>query len=218
MDAELARFNMVEQQIRTWDVLDSRVLNIVSRIQRERYVPEKYRDIAFADMRIPLTPEVSMMEPRLEARILQSLDIRMDDRVLEIGTGSGYLTACMAELADSIVSYEIDRNLHKRAGYNLASDGYENISLHVGDAMDNNLQLNEQFDVIVLTGSLPVMDKRFHGLLKIGGRMFMVVGEQPVMEALLITRVGENEWSRSSLFETELDPLANTRVPSSFKL
>ncbi len=216
MDAELARFNMVEQQIRTWDVLDDRVLNLVSRVQRERYVPEKYQELAFADMRLPLSPEASMMEPKLEARILQSLDIREDSRVLEIGTGSGYLTACLAELADSVVSYEIDKSLHRRAGYNLADDGYENLSLRIGDAM--NLQLNEQFDIIVLTGSLPIMDKRFHGLLKIDGRMFMIVGEEPAMEALLITRVGKKEWSRESLFETELAPLINARAPSSFKL
>ena len=216
MDAELARFNMVEQQIRTWDVLDSRVLNLINRIKREHYVPEKYRDIAFADIRIPLNSGASMMEPKLEARILQSLSVNTDDRVLEVGTGSGYLTACLAGLADSVVSYEIDQDLHRQAGYNLASDGYENISLQVGDAMD--LQSSEQFDVIVLTGSLPTMDKRFHGLLKTDGRMFMIVGREPAMEALLITRIGENEWAQESLFETEITPLVNARTPSLFKL
>lgn len=220
MDAELARFNMVEQQIRTWDVLDDRVLDVISRVQREHYVPEKYRELAFADIRIPLSPDVDMMEPRLEARILQSLNIHADDRVLEIGTGSGYLTACLAELADFVVSYEMDAELHRQAGYNLANGGYENISLRIGDAMELPVQLplNERFDIIVLTASLPMMDKRFHGLLKADGRMFMIVGPEPAMEALLITRVGAKEWAQESLFETELVPLTNARVPSSFKL
>ncbi len=219
MDAELARFNMVEQQVRTWDVLDDRVLDVIRRVQREHYVPEKYKDIAFADIRIPLSREADMMEPRLEARILQSLIIRAQDRVLEIGTGSGYLTACLAELADSVVSYEIDADLHTQAGYRLANDGYENISLRIGDAMElpAQLRLNEQFDIIVLTASLPMMDRRFHGVLKTDGRMFMIVGQEPAMEALLITRVGENEWAQESLFETELTPLINAKAPSSFK-
>lgn len=158
-----------------------------------------------------------MMEPKLEARILQALNIQPDDRALEIGTGSGYLTACLSELADSVVSYDIDETLSKQAGHRLANDEHENISLRIGDAM-GEVQFDEQFDVIVVTGSLPVMDKRFHDLLKIDGRLFMVVGEAPAMEALLITRVGENEWSTESLFETELTPLVNTSAPSHFHL
>jgi protein-L-isoaspartate(D-aspartate) O-methyltransferase len=217
MDVEQARYNMIEQQIRTWDVLDQRILDLVARVPREHFVPEQYQDIAFADLRIPLGDGHAMMEPKLEARILQVVDVEPGDRVLEIGTGSGYLTACLSDLADSVVSYEIDENLSKQAGYRLASEEHENISLRVGDAM-GDLQLNEQFDVIVLTGSLPVMDKRFHELLKINGRLFMVVGEAPAMEALLITRVGDNEWSTESLFETELAPLMNTPVPSHFSL
>ncbi len=217
MDVEQARYNMIEQQIRTWDVLDQRILDLVARIPREHYVPEQYQDIAFADVRIPLGDGHAMMEPKLEARILQALDIQPGDRVLEIGTGSGYLTACMADLADSVVSYDIDEELSKQAGHRLASDEHENVSLRIGDAM-GDLQLNEQFDVIVLTGSLPVMDRRFHDLLKVDGRLFMVVGEAPAMEALLITRVGENEWSTESLFETELGALKNTRAPSHFSL
>jgi protein-L-isoaspartate(D-aspartate) O-methyltransferase len=217
MDVEQARYNMIEQQIRTWDVLDQRILDLVAHVRRENYVPEKYQDIAFADLRIPLGEGNSMMEPKLEARILQTLNIQPDDRALEIGTGSGYLTACLSELADSVVSYDIDETLSKQAGHRLANDEHENISLRIGDAM-GEVQFNEQFDVIVVTGSLPVMDKRFHDLLKIDGRLFMVVGEAPAMEALLITRVGENEWSTESLFETELVPLVNTRAPSHFHL
>ena len=217
MDVEQARYNMIEQQIRTWDVLDQRILDLVAHVRRENYVPEKYQDIAFADLRIPLGEGNSMMEPKLEARILQTLNIQPDDRALEIGTGSGYLTACLSELADSVVSYDIDETLSKQAGHRLANDEHENISLRIGDAM-GELQFNEQFDVIVVTGSLPAMDKRFHDLLKIDGRLFMVVGEAPAMEALLITRVGENEWSTESLFETELVPLVNTSAPSHFHL
>ena len=217
MDTEQARYNMIEQQIRTWDVLDQRVLDLVSRVHREHYVPEKYRDVAFADLRIPLDDHNSMMEPKLEARILQSLNIQPDDRVLEIGTGSGYLTACLADLADSVVSYDIDESLSKQAGHRLAEHDHENVSLRIGDAM-GDLQLNEQFDVIVVTGSLPVLDKRFHKLLNTDGRLFLVVGEAPAMEALLITRVGDNEWSSESLFETELPPLENAQAPSHFHL
>ena len=217
MDIEQARYNMIEQQIRTWDVLDQRILDLVARVHRENYVPEKYQDIAFADLRIPLFEEYAMMEPKLEARILQTLNIQPGERVLEIGTGSGYLTACLAELADSVVSYDIDENLSKQAGHRLANDEHENVSLRIGDAMAD-LQLNEQFDAIVVSGSLPVMDKRFQELLKVDGRLFIVVGEAPAMEALLITRVGENEWSTESLFETELGPLKNARAPSHFSL
>jgi len=217
MNVEQARYNMIEQQIRTWDVLDQRILDLVAHVRRENYVPEKYQHIAFADLRIPLGGGNTMMEPKLEARILQTLNIHPADRALEIGTGSGYLTACLSELADSVVSYDIDENLSKQAGYQLANDEHENISLRIGDAM-GEFQLNEQFDVIVVTGSLPVMDKRFHELLKIDGRLFMVVGEAPAMEAMLITRVGENEWATESLFETELAPLTNSRAPSHFHL
>ena len=217
MDTEQARFNMIEQQIRTWDVLDQRILDLVSRVHREHYVPEKYRDIAFADMRIPLDDHNTMMEPKLEARILQALNIQPDDRVLEIGTGSGYLTACLADLADSVVSYEIDETLSKQAGHCLADHDHENVSLRVDDAM-GDLHLNEQFDVIAVTGSLPVMDKRFHNLLKVNGRLFLVVGEAPAMEALLITRIGDHEWSTESLFETDLPALENAHAPSHFHL
>ena len=217
MNVEQARFNMIEQQIRTWEVLDQRILDLVGRVHRERYVPEKYKDIAFADLRIPLGDGNEMMEPKLEARILQVLNVQPAHRVLEIGTGSGYLTACLADIADSVVSYEIDEDISRQAGHNLAEDDHENVSLRVDDAL-SEIQLEEQFDIIVLTGSLPSMDKRFHESLKIDGRMFMVVGEAPAMDATLITRVGENEWSQESLFETELAPLLNARAPSRFKL
>ena len=217
MNIEQARYNMIEQQIRTWDVLDQRILDLVAQVRREKYVPERYRDVAFVDMRIPLGNGQVMMEPKLEARVLQTVDVQPGDRVLEIGTGSGYLTACLAALADTVVSYDIDESISKTAGHKLASDDYENVSLRIGDATQD-LQLNEQFDVIVVTGSLPVMDKRFHDLLSIGGRLFLVVGEAPVMEALLITRVGEHEWSTQSLFETELPPLVNSQAPSHFHL
>jgi len=217
MDVEQARFNMIEQQIRPWDVLDTRILELVARVPRERYVPEKYTDLAFADIRIPLGDNRFMMEPKLEARILQTLDVQKNHQVLEIGTGSGYLTSCLAELADSVTSIEIDERLSKQAGHNLAADDHENVSLRIADVM-GDWNMDQQFDIIVITGSLPVMDKRFHSLLRVGGRMFMVVGEDAVMEALLITRVGENEWSSESLFETELEPLVNAKKPSHFSL
>lgn len=217
MDVEQARHNMIKQQIRTWDVLDQHIVDIVTRVCRESYVPEKYQDIAFADMRIPLNEKYTMMEPKLEARILQTLNIQPNDRVLEIGTGSGYLTACLSELADFVISYDINEKLSQLAGQRLASDGHENISLRIGDAM-GNLQISERFDAVVINGSVPTMDKRFHERLNIHGRLFIVIGEPPIMAALLITRVDENEWSTENLFETELPPLENAQTPSRFSL
>ena len=218
MDVEKARFNMVEQQIRPWDVLDGRVLDLVARIPREHYVPERYADLAFADINVPIGDDQTMLEPKLQARILQLLDIQPDQQILEIGTGTGYLTACLAELADFVVSIEINKDLSTQAGHNLAADDHENVSLRVADAMADDWHIDQQFDGIVITGSLPQMDERFHSLLKVGGKLFMVVGEAPGMEALLITRVGENEWSCESLFETELAPLINATPPSHFRL
>lgn len=218
MDIEQARFNMIEQQIRPWDVLDERILELVAQVPRERYVPARYRDVAFADLRIPLGNGDYMMEPKLEARILQALDVRQGDRVLEVGTGSGYLTACLADRADTVVSYEIDAAVSQQAHCNLSRNGFDNVVLHVADAMAG-LPSGELFDVVVLTGSLPVMDERFHPLLKIGGRLFVVVGVAPAMEALLIERTGEDAWSQRSLFETELAPLINAPpAPSLFSL
>lgn len=217
MDIEKARFNMIEQQIRPWDVLDIRILDLVANEPRERYVPEKYKDLAFADIRIPLGDGQSMMEPKLEARILQTLDIHKDHQVLEIGTGSGYLTACLSKLAEWVISIDINKRLSKQAGQNLAANGHENISLKVTDVM-GEWSIDQQFDIIVVTASLPTLDQRFHSLLRVGGRLFIVAGEAPVMEALLITRVGEHEWSQESLFETELTPLIHAKSPSHFHL
>lgn len=217
MDIERARYNMIEQQIRTWDVLDQGILDLVARIHREKFVPGKYSDLAFADIRIPIGDGEIMMEPKLEARILQTLDIHQDHQVLEIGTGSGYLTACLAELADSVVSVDINESISKQAGHNLAANEYENISLRIEDVM-SDWHIEQQFDIIVVTGSLPELDERFQKHLRVGGRLFIVVGLSPAMEALLITRIGENEWSSESLFETDLPALINAKKPSQFHL
>ncbi|TNF98171.1 MAG: protein-L-isoaspartate O-methyltransferase [Gammaproteobacteria bacterium] len=218
MNIEQARFNMIEQQIRPWEVLDPKVLKLVAEVPREKYVPAQYQNLAFADTRIPIGDGQEMMEPRLEARILQALDIQHGDRVLEIGTGSGYLTACLATLADSVVSVEVHENLSKQAEHQLAENDIVNISLRVEDAMSDDWAADGSFDVIVVTGSLPKMDNRFHDSLNIDGRLFMVVGESPVMEAMLIARLGENEWSSESLFETDLAPLVHAKAPASFLL
>ena len=224
MDIEQARSNMVEQQARTWEVLDGRVLDLLGVVRRERYVAEEHRRLAFADMRIPLGGGRFMMEPKLEARILQALAVGPDDRALEIGTGSGYLTACLSRLAKFVVSYEIDAGLHAQAAARLAADGYDNIELRTGDAMAESFtdalaaDKHAAFDVIVLTASLPVMDRRFHKPLKIGGRLFLVTGEAPAMEALLITRHGRDDWIQESMFETVLEPMAGAEAPSRFSL
>lgn len=245
MNIEQARFNMIEQQVRPWEVLDERVLDLLAKVPRECYVPRQYRRLAFADMPIPLgggpgdgnagpggeggnglgdeNAARRMLEPKLAGRVLQALDVGANDRALEIGTGSGYLTACLARLAAAVVSYEIDAPTSRQAGLNLAADGYDygHVALRVGDAMGAGFarELGDtQFDVIALTASLPLIDRRFHGLLGPGGRMFMVIGEAPAMQALLITRLDRADWVRESLFETVLEPMANAPRPSRFSL
>ena len=215
MDIEQARFNMVEQQIRPWDVVDKQILNLAYQVPREHYVPEKYQRLAFADMRIPISPSQTMMEPKLEARILQALQIAKHHHVLEIGTGSGYLTACLAYLGQSVVSYEIDPRLSDRAQHNLGNR--DNVSLHIGDGL-KPIAFEKPFDVIVIGGSLPMMDQHFHSLLTINGHLLMIVGLPPAMQALLITRISDQHWNSQCLFEIDLDPLVNTPRPSNFSL
>lgn len=217
MNIEQSRLNMIEQQIRPWDVLDPNILELLSTVQREKYVPEQYRDLAFTDMRIPISATQTMMEPKLEARLLQALDIQPAHQVLEIGTGTGYLTACLSCLAEHVTSYEIDPELSKLAGLNLAGDDRENISLRIEDCM-SDWHLDKPFDIIAVTASLPHMNPVFQEVLKIGGKMFIVIGESPVMQALLVTRILKDQWGTESLFETDLAPFVNCPTPSHFTL
>jgi protein-L-isoaspartate(D-aspartate) O-methyltransferase len=212
---EQARFNMIEQQIRPWDVLDQQVLDILSQVPREDFVPSPYRKLAFADTPIPLGHGQFMMNPNLEGRLLQSLGIRPSDRILEIGTGSGYLAACLAHLGASVLSVDIFPEFTQTARQNLDRHRIKNVRLQTGDgARDWN---GKFYEAIALTGSLPTLPDSWRRRLAIGGRLFAVVGTPPVMEALLVTRVGEQEWNEESLFETELPPLLNSHEPTVFE-
>lgn len=215
MNFELARFNMVEQQIRTWDVLDERVLALVGRMPREDFVPPAYRKLAFADMNIPLGHGQAMMAPKVEARMLQTLEIDPNDTILEVGTGSGYVTALLASLSKHVYSVEIAPELQVQAGPKLAAHNIRNVSLSLGDAARGWVR-QAPYDVIAVTGSVPILPEEFRQQLKIGGRLFVIVGKSPAMEARLIRRLDAGSWAESSLFETDLPPLLNARAPDQF--
>ena len=211
---EKARFNMAEQQIRPWEVTDSSVLEVLQTVPRENFVPQAYKGLAFADTQIPIGEGQYMMEPRIEARMLQALAIKPSDQILEIGTGSGFITACMAKLGNHVVSYEIRESLTEQAKENIALAGINNVTLHTGDIL-TDLPANESFDVIAVTGSL-TEHAGLQQLLSPGGRMFVVSGRSPVMEALLITRDAENQFEQIALFETELQALEGLPVENRF--
>jgi len=213
---EQCRYNMVEQQVRPWDVLDDRVLNTLETIPRDQYVPAKYLNLAYADTAIPLNDSQSMMHPIIEGRLLQLLDIQPEDDVLEIGTGSGYLTACLANLACHVESVEIDETLAKRAAQTLLEQGVFNISLSCADGL-NLPDTNKKYNIIILTGSVAEIPLPFKNALAENGKMFVVDGTEPVMTAHLITRIGDKEWSDESIFETVLNPLVHGEQKPEFK-
>ena len=215
MNFEQARFNMVEQQIRPWEVLDGRVLELRESIQREDFVPVRYRKLAFADIDIPLECGQVMMRPKIEARLLQALDIQPDETVLEIGTGSGFVTACLAAMAKRVVSVEIHEELHREAAVKLADKGVTNVELFTGDAMDG-WQPEQAHDIVVVTGSVVDVPEQFLGWVNPGGRMFVVRGRSPAMEALLMTRLSVTEWTVESLFETDLPALEGATPAQTF--
>ena len=216
MNFDQARFNMVEQQIRPWEVLDSRVLSLLEAIHREDFVPVRYRKLAFADLAIPLECEQVMMRPKIEARMLQALDIREDESVLEIGTVSGFVTACLATLSKCVVSVEIFEELSEEASLKLNDKNIENVELFKGDAM-RGWQPEQAHDVVVVTGSVAEVPEQFLGWVNPGGRMFVVTGESPVMEARLMTRLDVTEWNEESLLETDLPRLVNAEPPAEFE-
>ena len=221
MDFEKARFNMVEQQVRPWDVLDQSVLDLLFVVKREDFVPPAYRALAFSDMEIPLRVEgvdtgECMWSPKLEARILQELAVKPHETVLEIGTGSGHLTALLAHKAHHVVSVEIDPRLAAFGAANLARAGVHNVRLESGDA-SRGWTSRAPYDAIVVTGSLPLVPSALRSQLKIGGRLAAVVGADPVMSAEIITRVSDASFDTSRLFETWLKPLRNAEQPSSFR-
>jgi len=216
MDFERARFNMVEQQVRPWEVLDTQVLELLERVHREDFVPVRYRKMAFADLAIPMAHGQSMMCPNVEGRMLQSLGIRDDDSVLEIGTGSGFITACLSGLASRVVSVEIYQDLHQEAALRLQDMHTHNVELFVGDVM-SGWQPEQAHDVVVVTGSVPQVPTQFRDWVNPGGRLFVVTGESPAMQAMLLTRVGFSDWREESLFETDLIRLVNSEPAPEFK-
>ena len=217
MNFEQARLNMIEQQIRTWEVLNQQVLDLLTEIHREDFVPDNYKQLALADTRIPLLHDQITMTPKEEARLLQSVDIHADDKVLEIGTGCAYLTALLASSASEVVSIDIHPEFTRQARDKLDQYHINNVSLETGDAI-NGWEKSSPYDVIIVTGSVPVLESNFQRQLKSGGRLFVIVGNSPVMEATLLTRIGDNEWSRETLFETDLPPLIGISDKIQFEL
>jgi len=215
MDFERARFNMVEQQIRPWEVLDQRVLDLLLRVRREDYVPEAYRALAFADMEIPLGHGEKMLQPKLEARLLQELALKETDRILEVGTGSGYMTALLASLGGHVYSIEIISEFSASAAARLKAHAIENVTLEAGDA-GRGWDKHSPYDAILLTGSVPILPEAFQKSLKPGGRLMAVVGEAPVMEAQLVTCVSAGIYNSVGLFETCVAPLRNALQPKRF--
>lgn len=216
MNFELARHNMIEQQIRPWEVLDQRVLDLFWQVKREDFVPPVYRALAFADLEIPLGHGESMWCPKIEARVLQALSLKHTDRVLEVGTGSGYLTALMAAQAMQVVSIEIHPDLKASAEAKLKAHGFANVTVKLGDAARDWAE-DGRFDVIVLTGSTPVLPEAFFQRLNPGGRLFAVVGVPPVMQAQRIICFTEQVRRKEVLFETLLKPLVNALEPERFE-
>jgi protein-L-isoaspartate(D-aspartate) O-methyltransferase len=214
MDLEAAREQMIEQQVRAWAVFDERVLDTLRQVPREQFVPERYRAVAFADSSIPLAHGQRMLPAKIHGRILQALSPTPTDMALEIGTGTGYLAACLGRLTARVRSLEIHPDLAEQARAHLLAAAVNNVAVETADAMQ--LTQPAAYDVIAVTGSLPIYDERFQQALRIGGRLFVVVGQAPVMEAWKVTRVGEREWQRESLFETVIDSLINAPRPSAF--
>ncbi|QCX47710.1 protein-L-isoaspartate O-methyltransferase [Ralstonia pseudosolanacearum] len=215
MDIEKSRFNMIEQQIRPWDVLDLDVLDLLAIVKREQYVPEAYRTLAFVDMEIPLPGGQNMLPPRVEARVLQELTVRKHEDVLEVGAGSGYMAALLAHRGRHVTTVDIAPELAAFARDNLARNGVTNVDVVQGDAGQG--WGNSLYDVICVSGSVPAVQESLLAQLKVGGRLSIFVGGAPVMEAQLITRVSETEFQTRNLFETYVTPLTGVPAPSQFR-
>ncbi|MCC7327028.1 MAG: protein-L-isoaspartate O-methyltransferase [Burkholderiales bacterium] len=215
MDFKQARFNMIEQQIRTWEVLDQDVLDLLSTVRREDFVLPQYRRLAFADLELPIGRGEKMWAPKVEARVLQALALRREESVLEIGTGSGYFTALLASRAGHVTTVEIDPELASQAAARLQKGGFANVSRAIGDGAQGWGE--ETCDAIVLTGSTPLLPERFLAQLKPNGRVFAIVGEAPVMTARLVAWTAPGSRVTTDLFETVVAPLRNAAAPARFR-
>ena len=217
MMTETARFNMIQQQIRPWEVTDPEVLKLLAVVRREDFVPPSYRDLAFADMEIPLgkLPGQAMLSPKIEARMLQELGVRNTDTVLEVGAGSGFMAALLAAKAQFVFSIEIDPKLADLARSNLEQAGVANVLVRTGDAAQG-WEANAPYDVIVLSGSTPALPEKLLKQLKLGGRLVAVVGEAPAMHLQLVTRTGEYDFKTTGLLETSVASLVNAAPREKF--
>jgi len=217
MNIEKARFNMIEQQIRPWDVLDQDVLDLLVVVKREAFVPAAYKSLAFVDTEIPLPGGEHMFAPKMEARIMQEMGIKKHEQVLEIGAGSGYMAALLAHKARHVTTVEIDAELKAMAAANLAAYGITNADVMHGNGALGWPQGGEAaYDAIVISGSLPVLPDAFLKQIKVGGRIFAIIGESPVMSAQIITRVTDASFSTVKIFETDEKPLRDAIAPSHF--
>ncbi|WP_440225389.1 protein-L-isoaspartate O-methyltransferase family protein [Dokdonella sp. MW10] len=217
MNPELARNNMVENQVRTWEVLDARVLEVLGSVRREDFVPERYRATAFADIELPIGHGEYMMKPVIEGRTLQALALESGQSVLEIGTGSGFLTACLARLGGQVTSVEQHADLADAARARLAHAGVTNARVDTAEAL-LAYEPRERFDVVVLTGAVYALPDRVRAWVKPGGRLFAISGESPAMQAMLHTRIDDTRWQSESLFETDIPYLGNATPPRRFSL
>jgi protein-L-isoaspartate(D-aspartate) O-methyltransferase len=213
-DVQFARRQMIEQQVRAWEVLDLKVLDALQQVPREEYVPADYRELAFADTSVPLAHDQYMLAPKVEGRILQALEVQPHEHALEVGTGTGFFAACIGQLARSVRTIDVFPDFVAAATAAFARTGIHNVVAETADAMQ--LAERDAYDVIALTGSLPIYDTRFERALKMGGRLFACVGNGPLLEAVRVTRTGAADWSRETLFETGMLPLLHAPLPSKF--
>ncbi len=217
MDISQARKNAIDNQIRPWGGLDYIANNALRDIPRENFVPDKYKNLAFADIEIPLTDKAKMLSPKVEGRLLDALKIKKNETVLEVGTGSGYLTAVLSKLCKSITSIEIDEGLSNSAQQKFKKLNISNVTLEVGDASKGWKRSTDFFDVVVIGTSVPKITGRFFHLLNVGGRIFVVEGTEKAMSAKIITRLSEHKWETKSLFETQLDVMQGLKKSTKFE-
>jgi len=216
MDFEQARHNMIEQQIRPWEVLDPAVLGVLETVRREEFVPSAHRELAFADLSIPLPGDAAMMQPKLEARLIQSLEIKAGDRVLQVGVGSGHVAALLASLGGDVTAVELRPELVSYANERLIQQGFDNVSVVQGEA-SGGWSDGAPWDAILLTGSVASIDENLRDSLAPGGRLVAVVGSAPIMEAYAVKRLGESSFRTESLFDTLLPALDNATTAPAFE-